>query len=142
VPTLDYALICDYVRAEGGIAHVIGAGIDTVMAAQVPAGQNLGILIRMGFARSECDRPHRIEIIFQGEDGERLVHLNAVAQPQWPDDQPPGGTVGVLTAINLGIPLPRFGLYSFEVLANDTLVKSIPLRVRQREQEPQPPQQE
>ena len=117
-------------------------GPDTVMAAQVPTGQNLGILIRLGFARSECDRPHRLEIIFHDEDGQRLAHLNAVAEPRWPEDQPPGWTVGVLSAINIGVPLPNFGLYSFEVLVNDNLVKSIPLRVRQREQEQQPPQQE
>jgi hypothetical protein len=30
VPELDFALLSDYVRVEGGIAHVIAAGVDTV----------------------------------------------------------------------------------------------------------------
>jgi hypothetical protein len=40
VPTLDYALLCDYVRVEGGVAHVIAAGIDTIWKEEVPSGQN------------------------------------------------------------------------------------------------------
>lgn len=40
MPTLDYALLCDYVRVEGGVAHVIAAGIDTIWKEEVPSGQN------------------------------------------------------------------------------------------------------
>jgi hypothetical protein len=29
MPQLDYALVCDYARAEHGIAHVIAAVVDT-----------------------------------------------------------------------------------------------------------------
>ncbi len=132
MPEFDYGLICDYVRVEGGIAHVIAAGIDTISKEEVPSGQNLGLLFNVAFARSECARPHRIEIIFQDEDGTRLSHLTAVVEPQW-SGLPPSWKQGVLTGINIGVPLPRFGLYSFEVLVNDTLMKSIPLRVVQRE---------
>jgi hypothetical protein len=30
VPELDFALLSDFVRIEGGTAHVIAAGVDTV----------------------------------------------------------------------------------------------------------------
>jgi len=43
VPELDYAVLCDYVRTEGGIAHVIAAGIDTIWAGEIPTGQNIGL---------------------------------------------------------------------------------------------------
>lgn len=134
MPELDYALLCDYVRAEGGMAHVVAAGIDTIWAPEVPAGQNLGLLMRVAFARNECGRPHRIEVIFQGEDGERLAQIGGVVTPEWSSDLPPGWRVGALMGLNIGVPLPRYGLYAFEVLVNDSLVKSIPLRVLQREQ--------
>jgi hypothetical protein len=138
VPELDYALLCDYVRAEGGIAHVISAGIDTVQAPDVPAGQNLGLLMRIGFARTECGRQHRVEVIFQDADGERLAEITGVLKPEWQPGVPPGWKVGALMGLNFGVPLPRFGLYSVEVLVNDSQVKSIPLRVLQREM-PAPP---
>jgi hypothetical protein len=133
VPELDYALLCDFVRSEGGIAHVISAGIDTVFQDEVPAAQNLGLLMRIGFAHVECGRPHRLEITFQDEDGARLTHLQTVIQPEWSPELPPNWRQGAMAGLNLGLPLPRFGLYSFEVVINDTLVKSIPLRVAQRE---------
>jgi hypothetical protein len=136
MPELDHALVADYVRAERGMAHVIGAGIDTVYARQVPAGQNLGLLIRLTFARSECGRPHRVEVFFQDEDGERLAELNGTVTPEWAND-PPGGRVGVGLTFNIGLALPRYGLYSFEILVNDTLMKSIPLRVARPREQPE-----
>jgi hypothetical protein len=136
MPDLDYAVLCDYVRAEGGIAHVIAAGIDTLYADEVPGGRNVALLMRVGFARSECGRPHRIEVIFQGEDGDRLSHITGVTEPQWSEGLPPGWKAGALLGMNLGIPLPRFGLYSFDILINDSLAKTIPLRVVQRTESP------
>jgi hypothetical protein len=133
VPVLDYALVCDYVRAEGGVAHVIAAGIDTVHAQDVPHGQNIGLLMRVSFTRNECGRQHRLEVIFQDEDGERLAQITGIIEPEWPADNPPNWRAGALAGLNIGVPLPRFGLYAFEVLVNDSHMKTIPLRVVQRE---------
>jgi len=135
MPRLDYALLGDYVRAEGGIAHVISAGIDTVRAAQVPAGQNIGLLLRLAFTRSECGRPHRLEVLFQDIDGERLAELNGTMTPEWREHLPAGWDTSVLMGVNMAIPLPRYGLYAFEILVNDTHMKTVQLRVV----EPDPP---
>jgi hypothetical protein len=59
MPELDYALLCDYVRAERGVAHTIAAGIDTVHRPEVPTVANLGLLARVTFTRAECGRLHR-----------------------------------------------------------------------------------
>lgn len=136
MPVLDYAVLCDYVRAEGGIAHAIAAGIDTIWTQEVPAGQNVGLLMRVSFTRNECGRPHRAEVIFQDEDGERLAQIMGVVEPQWPAGHPPNWRVGALLGLNIGIPLPRFGLYAFEILVNDNHMRTVPLRVMQREGAP------
>ena len=129
MPDLDYALLADYVRTEGGLAHIIGAGIDRIWAPQVPTGQNVALLARFRFARAECGRPHRLEVIFQDADGERLAQMDAVVEPEWPEGTPLGwGTPGLL-GLNIGVPLPVYGTYSFEVMLNDSLMKSIPLAV-------------
>jgi hypothetical protein len=142
MPELDYAVLCDYVRTEGGLAHVIAAGVDTIFAPEVPAGQNLGFLMRIAFARTECGRPHRVEVIFQDEDGERLTEISGLLSPEWQDGLPAGWRVGAMMGLNIGVPLPRFGLYSFEVLLNGNQVKTIPLRVLQRELPGAPPESE
>jgi len=129
MPELDLALIADYVHAESGVAYVMRGCIDTVTAAETPTGRNVGFLFRVAFSRSECGRPHRIEVIFQGEDGERLAHVQTVVTPEWSDDLPAHWKVKLLGALNFGVPLPRYGLYSFDVMINDSQEKAIELRV-------------
>jgi hypothetical protein len=133
MPQLDYAVLADFVRAEGGLAHGLGLGIDTIYAPEVPTGQNVGLLARLTFSRQECGRAHRVEVIFQDQDGERLAEINATTEPQWVEGQPVGWPTGVLLGLNFGIPLPAYGVYAFEILLNDSLVKSIPLRVVPRQ---------
>lgn len=133
MPELKYALLADFVRSEeGGVAHVISAGIDTVFVPAVPTGQNIGLLFRVEFTRNECGRPHRLEVIFQDIDGHRLAHLNSVVTPEWNDDLPVAWRVGMQGGLNFGIPLPVLGIYSFEILVNDTHQETLNLRVVQR----------
>lgn len=132
MPGLDYAFVCDYVRAEHGLAHAIAAGIDTFFHPQVPAGSNFGLLLRATFSRNECGRNHTLEVIFQDADGERLAQIQAGVRPEWPPEHPAGWPVGALLGINMGVPIPRFGFYSLEILVNGNSVKSIPLRAVHR----------
>jgi hypothetical protein len=129
MPELDLALIADYVHAEDGVAYVMRGCIDTVWAAEVPTGRNVGFLFRVTFSRSECGRPHRVEVIFQDEDGDRLAHVQTVVTPEWDDGLPPHWKVKLLGGLNFGVPLPRYGLYSFDVMINDSQQKAIELRV-------------
>lgn len=129
MPELDVALLCDYVRAENGIAHVIAAGIDTITTPEVPSGRSLGLLARFTFQRSECARPHRIEFIFMDTDGTRLTQGQLDIEPQWNEDLPPGWPTGALLGLNLGVPLPSWGAYACDILVNDTLKKTITFRV-------------
>jgi hypothetical protein len=130
MPELDFALLCDYVRAEQGVAHVIAGGIDTITVEELPAGQNMGLWARVLLARSECGRPHRLEVILQGADGERFAELSGPIQRDWQDAYPPGAKVGVALAFNIGLTFPAAGMYSFDILINDTLAKSIPLYIK------------
>lgn len=134
MPELDYALLCDYVRVELGVAHVIAAGIDTFHHPQMPAGQNFGLVVRTTFTRNECGRQHNFEFIFQGADGERIAYVQGSVAPEWPEGHPAGWPVGALLGLNMGVPIPAFGHYSLEILINGNSVKSIPVRAVHREQ--------
>lgn len=129
MPEVDYALFCDYVRVDGGVAHLIGAGIDTLYLAQVPSVANLGLLVRVTFTRSESSRPHRVEAILADTDGNRVVQLQAINTPEWAPGLPPGWKQGGLLALNFGVPFPRYGVYSLDILINDSHKKSLDLRV-------------
>jgi hypothetical protein len=129
LPELDYALLCDYVRAEGGIAHVIAAGIDTTILPQVPGAANLGLLVRLTFTRGECDKPHRLEAILAETDGEPVARINGVITPTWQKGLPAGWKTGAILGLNFGVIVPKYGVYSLDILVNDNSKKDIPLRV-------------
>jgi hypothetical protein len=135
MPQLDYALLADYVRVEGGLAHVIAGNVDTVYANDVPAAQNISLLIVLKFTREECGRPWPIDVVFQDEDGERLVQVNGQVQAEWAEGLPPGWRVGAALGMNFGIVIQQHGLHSFEVLVNGEHRKSLSLRVIPRGQQ-------
>jgi len=132
MPQLDYAFLCDFVRAEGGLAHVIGAGIDTVYAPETPTAHNFGLLARFTFTQGECGRPHRIEVFFRTEDGAEIAKVEAVITPEWGQGLPPGWPMGASLGLNFGLPLPAFGVYAFEIMIDDGHAKSLGLRVVER----------
>jgi Family of unknown function (DUF6941) len=128
VPELDFAILADRVSTDGGVGYVMRGGIDTINAQEVPIILQIGLLIRVGFTRQECGRPHRFEVIFQDEDGQRLMQTSTVLEPAWDAAQPAHWRVNVLGALNFAVPLTRHGLYSFEILINDSNVKTIQVR--------------
>lgn len=129
MPQLDFAMICDYVRADGGVASALAGGIDSIYMAETPAAHNMGVWARILLARNECGREHRFELFIQDEDGERVVDVSGTFHGDWPEGHPPSWNVGVGIALNMGVPLPHYGLYAVELMVNDSLVKSIPFRV-------------
>jgi hypothetical protein len=129
MPELDYALLCDYVRAEGGVAHMIAAGIDTIHRPEVPSVANLGLLARIVFADDEIDEPHQVEVRLGDHEGEQVAQLNLIAVPHSTEGVPEGWPTGALLAINFGVPLPSYGPYTLTILLDGTPVKTINLRV-------------
>lgn len=126
---LDFAIIADHARVEGGVVHIMAGAIDTIYAPQVPVGHNLSLAMRILFTQNECGRPHRFDVIIQDADGERLAAVNGTTTPEWPDGHPVHWSVGSLAALNMGILFPRYGFYEAIIMVNDEQRKSLPLRV-------------
>lgn len=122
MPTLDFAILADHVRAENGLGYVIAGGIDEVRLQNVPAGINAGVLARLHLTPAERSRNHRVEVIFQDEDGQRLVQVSAVTDPL------EGAGEYIMLGLNFGLPIPRYGRYSLEIIVNDTNLKTIALK--------------
>ena len=130
---LDYALLCDYVRAEGGIAHVIAAGIDTINRPEVPSVANFGLFARVTFTDEDLDQPHQFEVGLHDQGGEEIAHVTGARQLRAVEGLPEGWAYGAVLALNFGVPLPRFGTYTITILLDGEPVKTINLRVVQAE---------
>jgi hypothetical protein len=115
MPELEYALLCDYVRAEGGIAHIVAANIDTVYARDVPTGRNIGILAVVAFSQEELEAQHPIRITFRNEAGDTLAEIRADVQPERAQDVPESWPARASLAANFGVFFPEYGTYSFAI---------------------------
>jgi hypothetical protein len=125
MPEVDFMILCDYVRADNGILHIIAGGIDHVTAATVPSAQNVGIALRLTLTRAECDRTHDLELIFQNQDGHRFVQIRATFASAYSEDLPPGWPAYGIVPLNIALPLPSYGIYSLELLIDGQSKKSI-----------------
>lgn len=128
MPKCNVALIADYARQEGGLAHLIGAGVDTIHCPVVPTVQPMGLLAVLEFSAGECGRPHRVEVIVQDQDGVVLNKVTGSIVPERDRTLPPGWPARAPLVLNLLVPIPDYGVYSLEVLADDAEMATIRFR--------------
>jgi hypothetical protein len=131
MPELDFMVVADYVRQDGGVLQMVGAGFDTMFVPALPAAHQIGIGLRLQLDVAEAQEQHRVDLIYQDADGQRLAHVAGTVGPV-PEDQPlppPGRPFGVLLAFNLALPVPAYGDFSLELFVDDNEepVKSITL---------------
>jgi hypothetical protein len=132
MPQLDYMVLADYVRQDGRVTHIMGAGVDTVTAPVVPTVQPFGIALRLTFGTDEeAGASHYLKITFQSADGEQLlVARSAFNTPPPVPEVPEHWKTALGLALQIPVPLPRYGDYSFELDIDDAAItKSIDVRV-------------
>lgn len=132
---LEYMVLADYVRQDGGVIHIMGAGVDTVWAPAVPTLQPFGIALRISFASTDPPgEPHHLTVSFVGPD-QRVLDANAsFFSPPPPPGVPEHWRTGVGIALQIPVPLPAYGDYSCELDIDDgTITKSFEFRVVPRE---------
>lgn len=131
MPELDYMIIADHVRLEGGLLHMIGGGIDTVTATAAPAARVVGVAVRVQLFESECGSEHNLKIAFDHEDGKRLVSLDGQFSAEYPHaaNLPAGWKAPAAFVVNMPLPMPQYGNYSFKLYLDGDWAKTIPVRV-------------
>lgn len=130
MPKIEYALIADHVRIEGGVAHVIAASVDTVYSlVEPPVTQSFGFLARVLFGDDELGQKHELRLVLRTADGEQILNAFAEISPERPEGVDPSLPVGVLWSMNFATILPAFGQYSFDVEQAGKVERSLPLRV-------------
>ena len=137
---IDFAFLADSAETVNGKIYVLGGGIDTIWAKQVPSTYpKVSFVLRILFDIAEIGRKHKLEIQIMDEDGKTIATIGGDLEIQGKSpDFPKGWRQGLVTVLNfVNLKFPNFGTYSFNILANNSSLKSIPLRVAQRIDIPQ-----
>jgi hypothetical protein len=124
-------VLADYVRQDSGVIHIMGAGVDTVLALAVPAVQPFGVALRISFGTTEEPGvAHELVVSFVGPD-RRLVDTSAsFATPPRPPGVPDHWKTGIGIAIQVAVPLPVYGDYSCELaIDGGAITKAYDFRV-------------
>ncbi len=139
-PTVDFALLADAVQVVVGKLYVLGGGWDALFVPQFPARfPSLGLGLRIRIPWSCTDRPIRVEVDLQDEDGGRVLPSPPIVN-ELRVGRPPGMPEGT----DLGIPrsftfhniiFPREGAYSFVVLIDGDTAARVRFVVRSRPRE-------
>jgi hypothetical protein len=133
MPQLDYMVLADYVRQDGGVMHIMGAGVDTVGTPAVPIVQPFGVALRLSFdTTEEPGEEHGLTVSFIGPDNRVLDANAAFITPPRPPGVPEHWRTGLNVALQIPVPLPQFGDYSCELSIDDgAITKSFEFRVVQ-----------
>jgi hypothetical protein len=131
MPELDYMVLADYVRQDGPLTHIMGAGIDTVTASAVPAVQPFGVALRISFGTTEAPgEQHRLTVTFIGPDSPVLDASLPFTTPARRPGVPEHWRTGLGVAMQIAVPLPRYGDYSCELNIDDgAITKAYEFRV-------------
>jgi len=133
---LDWALLANAAESPpNGLVYILGAGIDTLWREQFPAPFGGAMVLRVLSSRLESERQHKVEVHCSDEDGKAVLQQPVVLglPPRTVhSDHPPGWDLAANIVINLaGVPIPKPGLYRFEILIDDQQVRTLPFRAVQ-----------
>lgn len=127
---VDWAILCRYAEAEGGLAAIMGAGIDTFWSTEFPVTILAPIVIRVVGTEDEMAHEHAILFRVLAPDLSALAEveiqldaaLNPLREPGWEQ------AAVFVTAHQIEVESP--GTYSIEIDIDGQHMKSVPFRVR------------
>jgi hypothetical protein len=128
---LDYVVLADYVRQDGGVTNIMAAGIDTFTISRVPAAIPVGIVARVYFSSDEeAGAQHLVNLTFQGEDGPVLELSRHFPVPAKAAGVPEHWRLSLNIVFKIALPFPAYGDYSLELIidGDPKLAKSIDVR--------------
>jgi len=135
---LDFAFLADFAQTSGGKINVVGGAFDHIWTKDVPLTYPLMTLVaRLVLSPAEVGRDHKLEVIIMDSDGKKIANVDGglrVERSIQGDAWKPSGT---FLALNfLGVRFEKFGSYSIEIVANGSSLKSIPLEIAKRAEQP------
>jgi len=129
---IDFAILAESAEALNGKVYLLGGGFDTINAKKVPiVYPKMSFVLKIIFEAAEIGREHKLEIQIMDEDGKNIIGItgNLKIAGKSPE-HPKGWKQSMVTVINLAnLKFSKFGNYSINVVINNSVLKSVPLRV-------------
>lgn len=130
---LDWALLANAAESPpNGLVYILGAGIDTLWRDDFPAPFGGAMVLRVLSSRLESERAHKVEVHCSDEDGKAVLQQPVVLglpARTVTSEHPQGWDLAANIVINLAqVPIPKPGLYRFEILIDDQQVRTLPFR--------------
>lgn len=69
------AFLCDAASVREGLLHVLGGGITRLWRQEFPGPLGVSVALLLELHRQELDRPHELNIIVMGEDGQQVAEV-------------------------------------------------------------------
>ena len=130
---VDFALICDAVSVRDNLLHLLGGGITRIWATEFPAPMRASLATRIMLDQDEARERHKLKVVIQDEEGNRIGSFDAEFGVGVPDALAPGEEVQVPLGFPLNpVRLPREGGYSLELLLDDAHQASVTFRAAAR----------
>ena len=126
---LDFLMLADHVKVEGGQVSLLGGGFDRVFTTAVPAPHVIGVVARVLFTESECNQRHHVEMAFR-QDQQLLAQAGGEVGATPAEDAPPGWPVAALFGFNLQLILPVEGIYQVDLRLDGAVLRTQLFEVR------------
>ncbi len=128
---LDFAFLADAADVSNGKLNVLGGAFDTINVPGFPAVHPaLAVVVRLLLSPNDLDRKHAMQILLLDADAKHIASASGEMMVPKSPDSPQGWKQTVMIPLRFyNVPFATAGHYSIEILANDKMLKAIPLRV-------------
>jgi len=131
---IDFAFLADAAEESKGKLYVVGGAIDTIWTQSVPAVHpRISLALRLLISPGELGRSHQLEISLMDGDGKRVAAVKGQFEPDKNQNLSAGWEQGMLLVLNVpNLQFQKFGDYQFDIMCNNSSLKTVPLRVAQQ----------
>lgn len=125
---LDFAMLAEYARLDAaGLLTVVGGGFDRVQASGPGLVHRMSVAARIKLADDESGANFEIKIIPPGPSN-FTMGISGVSTIK-EGAQPVAGNAGVISVVDLGVPISEAGRYTVQFFIAGKLARELPFEV-------------
>ena len=132
---IEYAIVADHAEIVGGRLFLMGGGRAAFNVDKTPGVARIAVAVGVRIGWEETNRPHKVRLVAEDEDGKELVRVEAAVNVGRPPDLPPGAGQLAQIASNVPLSVQAPGSFALRVTAGEddaTAQQLIPFRVTER----------
>jgi hypothetical protein len=132
------AFLCDFAEVRERLLFALGGGITRLWRDSFPASMEASLALLLELHQMELATRHELQVVIQGEDGQRVGEVKAAFQ-MGATDVDVGENVLVPIALDLrAAQLPAAGAYAVEVVMDGTHQRTIQFKAVPRPEQSGP----